>query len=94
MRRIVAPDAVDAADRKYIGLADDGDCGGADRKNGFRAGLRLGRNALCRGASQRQRAGCEDGPAIEGTMSVLLLCLFLLFILLADFDRSAPCPCS
>src|SRR5882672_11292242 len=66
MRGIVAPDAIDASDRKYVGLADDGDRGGADRENGFRAGLRLGRNAMCRGASQRQRAGCEDGPAIDG----------------------------
>src|SRR5882672_6488866 len=66
MRGVVAADAIDAAHRKYVGFADDGNRGDADRKNRFRAGLRGRRAALRRGARERQRAGGENGPAIDG----------------------------
>jgi len=65
MRRVVAADAVDAADLEYVALADDRDRHGRDRKHRLRRGLRPCRGGLCGGAGQRQRAGGQHGPAVE-----------------------------
>src|SRR5258706_14285471 len=75
---IIAADTIDAAHLKHVGFADNRDRGRRYRENRLRASLRLGAAALCRGARQRQRARCEDGPAIDSSHGVLPA-LILLF---------------
>src|SRR4029079_16419610 len=66
MGGIIAPDAIDAADLKYLGLADDRNRRRRQRKKRLRSGLCFGRGALCSRPRQRQRTGCQNGPAIDG----------------------------
>ena len=96
VRGIIAPDAIDAADRKHVGLADDRDRRRANRKNRFRAGLRCGRTALHGRTRQRQRAGCQDGPAIDmcSWASSLFCRVFLSVAYLQRFRRKVDSVCA
>jgi len=73
MRGVIAPDAIDAADLKHIGLADNRNGGRRYRKHRLGTSLCIGRRALHRSSRQRGGSGCENGPAIEGLHRALLV---------------------